>query len=419
VRPAPTAARSVAIALLAGLSAVAAAGCGGIGGQGAAADPSQTLTIYSSLPLQSGDHDRQQSIVNGEKLALSQAGGRIGPFHVSFASLDDADPTRGTWTPEIVSQAARQAAQDKSTIAYLGDFDSGATAISLPLVNEAGILQISPGSTYVGLTRVAAEAGKGEPDRYYPSGLRTFARLMPSDSLEAAAILRYMRALGVQRLFVLSDLDVFDSAIASTLARVAPKRGIKLAGRAEVDTRSRTATAADYATTAAKVAAAAPDAVLVGASPAGGAQALWQALHDAAPGVKLFAPSALATPAFVAATGPAADATYVTSPVLQSRFYPPAARRVFREYRAAFGVAATPYALYGYEAMRGALAAIRSAGRHGSDRRSVVKAFFRAQQRDSVLGRYSLKPDGDVTGTPFAGYRVRGGRLVFDRLLRR
>ncbi len=68
------------------------------------------------------------------------------------------------------------AAQDTSTIAYLGDFDSGATAISLPLMNAAGILQVSPASPYVGLTS-SFEAGQDEPERFYLSGKRTFVRL--------------------------------------------------------------------------------------------------------------------------------------------------------------------------------------------------------------------------------------------------
>ena len=78
-------------------------------------------------------------------------------------------PRTGVWDPGLTAADAKAAAQDKTTIAYLGDYDSGASAISLPLVNAAGILQISPASPYVGLTS-ARDAGQDEPDRFYPTG---------------------------------------------------------------------------------------------------------------------------------------------------------------------------------------------------------------------------------------------------------
>src|SRR5439155_24080485 len=137
-----------------------------------------------------------EQIVNGEKLALSQAGGRAGPFKVGYVSLDDSNQTNGVWNPGVTASDAKAAAQDTATIAYLGDFDSGATAISLPLINGAGIPQISPASPYVGLTQ-AQDAGQDEPERFYPSGVRTFARLQPGDADQAKAQVRLMRSLGV------------------------------------------------------------------------------------------------------------------------------------------------------------------------------------------------------------------------------
>ena len=53
-------------------------------------------------------------------------------------SLDDSTAAAGKWDPGATSSNARKAAQDKSTIAYLGEFNSGASAISIPILNEAG-----------------------------------------------------------------------------------------------------------------------------------------------------------------------------------------------------------------------------------------------------------------------------------------
>ena len=100
-------------------------------------------------------------------------------FRIYYASLNDANPKTGEWAPGETANNAKYAAQDSTTIAYLGDYDSEATAISLPFVNAAGILQVSPASPYVGLTS-SLHAGQDEPERFYQTGKRTFARLMPS-----------------------------------------------------------------------------------------------------------------------------------------------------------------------------------------------------------------------------------------------
>ena len=42
-----------------------------------------------------------------------------------------------------------------TTIGYVGDLNSGASAISIPPLNRAGIPQVSPTSTAVGLTSSA------------------------------------------------------------------------------------------------------------------------------------------------------------------------------------------------------------------------------------------------------------------------
>jgi branched-chain amino acid transport system substrate-binding protein len=368
------------------------------------------LTIYSSLPLQGPDAAISTQIVNGEKLALAQSGGRVGRLHIGLVSLDDADPSTGIWNPGLTSTAARTASQDKNAIAYVGELNSAASAVSLPLINEAGILQISPASSYVGLTS-QTDAGKGEPDRYYPTGVRTFARLVPSDERQGRAQLAYMRMLGVRNLAVLGDTDVFSSDVASIVAREAPAAGITVVDHLAVD---RTT---DPISIAKKLSRDGADAVFLGGDPSPSAIALWRAVNAADSSLKLFAPSDLATPEFLAAIGAAQHSTYVTSPVLPMRFYPPAAQRFAKDYLATFHTAPDARALYGYEAVQAILAAIRAAGAHGTDRAAVRAAFFAIHDRESVLGRYSVDASGDTTMSRFAGDRVANGTLVFDRVL--
>jgi branched-chain amino acid transport system substrate-binding protein len=76
-----------------------------------------------------------------------------------------------------------------------------------------------------------------------------------------------------------------------------------------------------------------------------------------------------------------------------------------------------PHALYGYEAMAVVLAAIRSAGKRGNERGTVIKDVLKIRRRDSVLGTYAFDRRGDVTIKVYGAYRVRRGSVVFDRVL--
>src|SRR4051794_22311863 len=112
---------------------------------------SKAVTIYSSYPLQGAGRAQSEAAVNGAKLALEQAGGKAGAIRVTYKPLDDATAQAANWTPEQTSANARKAAQDKSTAVYLGEFNSGARAGSIPILNEAGNAPNNPGEKGGGL----------------------------------------------------------------------------------------------------------------------------------------------------------------------------------------------------------------------------------------------------------------------------
>ena len=166
------------------LSAVATGGCGS---KDAVANRIQgaTLRIYTSGPMRGASRLNAQAVVNGEELALSQAGEKVGHYRIQLRALDDSTPQRDEWDPGKTTVNARIVIQDPTTIGYIGDFNSGATAVSIPLLNRQGIPQISASSSAVGLTSGAAGAAPGEPQKYYPTGIRTFARVVPADTVQA------------------------------------------------------------------------------------------------------------------------------------------------------------------------------------------------------------------------------------------
>ena len=68
---------------------------------------------------------------------MMPAGGS-GPFKISYLSMDDSNAKTGEWDPGVTATNAKTAAAGHDTIAYLGDYNSGASAVSLPLINASG-----------------------------------------------------------------------------------------------------------------------------------------------------------------------------------------------------------------------------------------------------------------------------------------
>ncbi|MEA2151746.1 MAG: branched-chain amino acid transport system substrate-binding protein [Solirubrobacteraceae bacterium] len=404
--------RAIGACVLAVL-ACAAAGCGGTTDDGAPANGPRTLTIYSSLPLHGPDRERSRDMVNAIKLALQESGGKIGALSVTYVSLDSSTPEDDGWTSDKVLDNARTAVRDPNAIAYIGDLDSAATALSLPLTNEAHVLQVSPTSTYDGLTRPGGRR-PAEPERFYPSGLRTFGRITPADHLEASALVGYMKADGVRRLALLADRDLYGGGLADQIEKAAALQGVEVEDRGRINARKR-----DLADTAADVAKQNADAFLFAGGDAAGAARIYQAVAAAAPGLALYGPDAVADdPAVQKLPAATLRRMRVTSPLLPLRMLPRAARTFDARFNTTFGRHPAPEALEAYEATRVVLSAIRNAGKKGNDRVAVSKAFFETRDRPSVLGTYSIDRNGDTSLSTFAGNRVTRAGLVLDKVLK-
>src|SRR2546429_184211 len=185
--------RTTAIAALATVALAAAACSSSPSSSPSSGGSAGTIDIYSSLPLQGASSAQTGPMVNGIKLALSQAGNKAGQWTVNYQSLDDSTAAAGKWDPGQTAADARKAASDPKAVYYIGEFNSGASQVSIPILNQAGIPQVSPANTYVGLTTGLSGSAPGEPQKFYPSGKRTYLRIVPIDSIQAAAGLLAMK----------------------------------------------------------------------------------------------------------------------------------------------------------------------------------------------------------------------------------
>jgi branched-chain amino acid transport system substrate-binding protein len=387
------------------------------GGAGAAAG--ETVNVYSSLPLQGAQRLQTTAMVNGIKLALEQHKGKAGKLEVKYTSLDDSTAQAGNWTPEATQANAQKVAQDDSAIAYIGEFNSGASAVSIPVLNEVPVAQISPSNTAVGLTSDEPGADKGEPDKYYPTGERHYLRIVPKDTIQGAALATVMKQDGCSSAYILNDKEVYGAGLAKNIESSAKEQGLEVPANEGIDPK-----APNFRSQAATIEGSGADCfVFSGVTPNGAVQ-LYKDVAAALPDAKLYGPDGVSNPEFFVADeggipADVASKVKVTVATLSPDQYPPEGQRFFDEYKKRYGVSSVdPYAIYGYEAMDLVLDTCEELGADCADRQALIDALRETKGRESVLGTYDIDENGDTTISDYGVYRVDDGELVFDETVK-
>jgi branched-chain amino acid transport system substrate-binding protein len=389
----------------------------GGGGETGGGGEAKSLTIYSSLPLQGASRPQTTAMVNGIKLALEQAGNKAGDFDITYESLDDSTAQAGSWTPEATTANARKAAQDDSTAVYIGEFNSGASAVSIPILNEGGVPQISPANTAVGLTSDEPGANPGEPDKYYPTGQRTYVRIVPKDTIQGAAVATVMKEDGCTKVELTNDKEVYGAGLASNIESAAEAQGLEIIANDAIDKN-----APNYRSLAQKAKSAGADCFVYSGITANNAVQLYKDFEAALPNAKLYGPDGVAESGFAdpkegGIPADVAAKVKVTVATLSPDEYPPEGQEFFTQFEEKYGEPnPDPYSIYGYEAMRLALDAIERSGT--GEKEDITKALFETQDRESVLGTYSIDENGDTTLTDYGVYTVDGGELSFDSTIK-
>jgi branched-chain amino acid transport system substrate-binding protein len=412
-----------ATACLVGALAFGVAACGddddstGGGGGGGGGGEAKSVTVYSSLPLQGASRPQTTALVNGIKLALEQAGGKAGDTTVKYESLDDSTAQAGSWTPEATQTNALKAAGDDSTAVYIGEFNSGASAVSIPILNEAGVPQISPANTAVGLTSDEPGANPGEPDKYYPAGTRTYTRIVPKDTIQGAALATLMKEDGCTKVYMTNDKEVYGAGLAKNIQNSADEQGLDIVANDAIDKN-----APNYRSLAGKAKGAGADCFVYSGITANNAVQLYKDFSAALPSAKLYGPDGVAESGFSdpkegGIPADVASKVKVTVATLSPDEYPADGQEFFKEFASKYGDDnPDPYAIYGYEAMRLALDAIERSG--DASKENIVKALFETKDRESVLGTYSIDENGDTTLTDYGVYTIDGGELQFDSTIK-
>ena len=233
------------LALLVAAFALLAAGCGGdddddeAGGaatteestDGGDGGGGETLKIVSDLPLQGSDREQTAQMNNAIRLVLEDADNKAGDFTIEFEAFDDSTAAKGAWDEAVCASNARMYAEDESVVGVIGTYNSGCAAIEIPILNEAGVAMISPANTAVGLTHVGPGSGEGEPEKYYPTGTRNYARVVASDDLQGKTDAEFFKNdLGVTKVFILDDKEQYGKGVADAFENAAKEIGLEVVG---------------------------------------------------------------------------------------------------------------------------------------------------------------------------------------------
>jgi len=396
---------------------VAACGDSGSGGGGAKVSGSK-LTIYASVPLQGGSGDQGKAIENGAQVALDQVGGKVGKFTIDYKRLDDSLASTGAADEGKASQNAREALADKTAVGYIGEYNSGISKVTIPLLNKGGIMQISPANTYAGLTTNKVPGTEsGEPEKYYPTGKRTYARIPPIDSVQAAALLLQMKADGCKSAHIWNSKSTYSAGLARNIVDESKKAGISIEGNDAYDPQ-----AANYRSLAANVKS---DCFVSTGEIEQNANQGIKDVATAHPDVKVYESDG---DCLNASADPAKGVPPVAAPrfkctiaTLDPKSFGPDGQKFFDEYKQKYGGEnPDPYAIYGYECMKLLLDSIKTASNDGKDdisRSDVVDQVFKTKNRQSVLGTYSIDAEGDTSITKYGVYKIVGGKLTFDKAI--
>lgn len=420
-------------ALIVSVFALVAAGCGGDDGGGAPeALPSSSCTaieyegdgdpdylIASDFPLQGSSRTQTEQIVAAIRYELGQRDWKAGDYKIGFQSCDDATAQAGKWDSGKCSTNGNAYAANDGVLGVVGTFNSGCAAIIIPLLNQApdgGIAMVSPANTYVCLTQGGPGCDATEPDKYYPSGTRNYARVVANDAYQGAAVAEFMQAQGVKKVYILNDKEAYGLGVATNTQNAAKSVGIEVVGFEAWDPK-----ATSYTSLFNKVKSSGADAVFLGGLiDENGAQVIKDKVAVLGPNddVKLFAPDGFTTQATIDEAGDASAGMFMSVAGVPIDEF----KGVAQEFVDGLlggplsGKAIDPYAIYGGQAAQVLLDAIAASD---GTRADVIAKLFETDVQDGLLGSFTINANGDPEGATgavvgFTIYTSKDGKLTVD-----
>ncbi len=391
--------------------AVQATGCSPITYEGEGR-PELLIGASTILAGQFADHGIQVS--QALRMVLGERDWHAGDYNVGLQICGETTPDGDAPDPKLCRRTARAFARNRSVVVVLGQHFSGCVAEGLPILNGAAggpVPQVSASATYLGLTRAGPGVSRGEPSRFYPSGTRSFVRLVPPDDVSGAAAAMFVKEEGARRVFALDDGVPYGFGVAEAFAEAARRIGLRVVGREKWNPKAH-----DYRALADRVRRSGAEAVFLGGYVSNNGPQLIKDLRAAlGPDAQLLGPDAFNNlDALVEGAGAAAEGFSPLIAVLPNDELPDAGREFAARFDKRFGSRPCCFSVHAAQAGNMMLDAI--AASDGS-RGEVLEELFRTPVNDGYVGDFRIDRYGDTTLRTMGVYRVQDGRLRFVRAI--
>ena len=228
------------------LVAMAASACGGdpSGSGGSGGSDAKEVIVGVDLPFQGASKDASDSTWNAMQLYLEQVGGKAGKHKVSLKKYDDSTAAKGAWDDAQCAKNAQDHVATSNQVAVMGTYNSGCAKIEAPTLNQAPgspMLMVSHANTNPGLTK---KWDPGEPEKFFPTGKRNYARVITTDDYQGSAAAQFAATdLQVKRCYVLNDNQTYGQGVAKAFSDEAKKQGVQIVGEQAWDAKQPTYTA--------------------------------------------------------------------------------------------------------------------------------------------------------------------------------
>jgi branched-chain amino acid transport system substrate-binding protein len=353
--------------------------------------------IATDMPLQGSSRTQSLQVSGAVRQYLDSINWKAGNINIGYQSCDDATAQAASWDSAKCSSNANAYAANPSMLGLIGTFNSGCAQIIIPVLNQApggAMAMVSPANTFVCLTAAAPACADDEPDKYYPTGTRNYARVVANDAYQGAAVAEFMQEQGVTKLYLLNDEQAYGLGVASNTRDAAEFLGIEIVGFEAWD-----AKASNYEAIMNQVKQSGADALFLGGlTDENGAQLIKDKIKVLGPNdgdVQLYMPDGFYQQSTIDEAGVenTTGAYFSVAGLPVDEFSSEAAQEFITTFSETLGgEPVDPYSIYGAQAAQVLLEAI--AASDGS-REAVIEQMFATDCQGCFLGDFTFSPEGD------------------------
>lgn len=337
-----------------------------------------TVKIGSASPLTGPQAHIGIDIKNGVQLAiddLNAAGVEIGGKKAKFELLaedDEANPTKATTVAQKLT--------DAKVAAVVGHFNSGASIPASKIYSDAGIPQISPGSTN---------------PKYTQQGFKTTFRVVANDDQQGPTMARFAaEKLKARNVAVIDDSTAYGQGLADAFETTAKSLGIKIVAREHTTDKDT-----DFTAILTKIKGKKADLIMFGGiDPQAGPMVKQMAQLGIK--AKFIGGDGIQTPNFIKLAGKAAEGVMASIPGLP-KDQMPGGKAFLDKFKAKFNIEVELFAPMGYDAVFVFVEAMKRAG--STDPAKFLPEIGKTNYQ-GVIGPIAFDEKGDLKNGPITIY---------------